>query len=633
MRFAVYARDEIEALYCELEIKKFYPEAYIVRCKTKEETTNLLENCVADAILSKENLEFKSNSVDSLSFSSFEDYFYETYYRLEKTSVAPLLILSIVKSSKYFKNSTLTLPGRISKFFEDSYTILKKSKIGSSPVNRDVIFNNTYRYFLYYKNLKKIWKIHHYFIKSVRFVGTGIGSLNYITLKGFNILKHADVCLHDSLIDERILNHLPEHAKIINVGKRCKKHSAEQPTINEMLVHYAKKALRVVRLKSGDPAIFGRLAEELEYLENRNISYEVVPGLSCINTVSSRGIILTKRKTNRGFCVISPIKHGGDFKEIDWQERKKLPIALFMSVRVAEKVCKNLISEGWGKDTKTLMIFNLGNSREKIISGNLSNIYKKIELYVNNRKQVPPGLFIIGNVAKFEQNKNKIFSNTRILIVGDKETNENMSIRLYDMGVSVEYLDFPYLNIKLPNRQTSMNQNVAFVINERLVEKSFKLFSKNDGILNESEQLILNNSSLNKLKDILNDLGVGKIYYLFIRHDSTTINILNSIRNIDVFKIKCTFKDRKKIFVNEDRNTLIFERSEFFWAYIELFGCSKLRAYKKIWIPKDNDILNCLITEKISNFYFLPDLSTNSDVWFILDNSKKTNKSLILKRR
>jgi len=631
MYIGVYAKDEIDALYSELEIKRFYPESHIIRCRTKQETVKLLESCTADVVLSIEKLNFTKDGLDYISFSSFEDYFYETHYKIEKTSVTPFLGFSIENSHKYFKNGILALPGRISKFLENSYEILKRFKIESIPVNRSVIFDNNYRFFIYYKNLKNIRKIYSYFIKSVRFVGAGIGSYDNITLKGFNLLKYADVCLHDSLIDERILDYLPKHAKIINVGKRCKKHSAEQPTINELLANYAKKTLRVVRLKSGDPSIFGRLAEELEYLENRDIPYEVIPGLSCINTLSGSGIILTKRKMNRGFCVISPIKHGGEFKEIDWQERKKLPIVLFMSVRVANKVCENLISEGWDKNTKALMIFNLGSSREKVIKGNLNDIYKKVELYVNNRKQIPPGLFIIGNVAEFEQNKNFIFPNIKALIVGDSYTRENIGVRLSDMGISVEYLDFPLLDINLPDKLISANQNTALVINENLIEKQIKSLYSNE--LSNSKLLILNRKSLIKFKNILNNLNIKRIYYLYIKQDENTKKILNSIKNVEVLKVKCTFKNKEKTIINNDRNTVIFEKAEFFWAYIELFGNSKLQTYSKIWVPNDNNISRFLITKNITNFYTIPELSTNTDIGFILDNFEKIDKPLILRRR
>ena len=628
MHFVVCAKDEIDKLYIEHEIKRFYPEATITLCKNKKIAVDLLENNAVDAVISDEDAEFKDKSIDNISFTSYEDYFYQSHYRIEKASVTPVIEL-LAKPSKYTKNDILTLPGRISKFFEDTYDVIKRFKICSDFTGKSVLFNVNYRYHLYYRNLKKIEKFYRYFIKPVRFIGAGIGNFDYITLKGFSILKHADVCLHDSLIDKRILNYLPDHAKIINVGKRCKNHSAEQPTINELLVHFSKKGLRVVRLKSGDPSIFGRLAEEVEYLRKNNVPYDIIPGLSCINTVSTSGIILTKRRTNRGFSVISPIKHGGEFKEVDWQERKKLPIILFMSVRVAKQVCKNLISEGLDKKTKALMVFNIGNSKEKIIRGNLDDIYKKVEFYINNKKHIPPGLFIIGDVAEFERSKD--FLDKKVLIIGDKNSRENIGIRLNDLGIFVDYLEFPPLEIKLPDRS---DRYTAVIINEGLIEESFRSSIRKNKMINKSNILILNKYNLNKLKQTLNNIGIKEIYYFYIKKDPETIETLKSIKHINVFNIRCTFKNREwETFNNEDANIIIFEKSDYFWAYLELFGKKKIPTYKKIWVPKDNEILSFLVKENITNFSLLPDLSTNSDISFILDNPKETNKSLILSRR
>ncbi len=631
MRFVVFAKDKINELYIGFEIKRFYPEAEILICKDKKKARDFLENSTVDALISDEYVEFNKNEIESLSFTAYEDYFYESHYEIENAPVAPLIEL-IIKPSKYLQGNILTLPGRVSKFLEDNYNILKSFKINSTPIDKNVIFNDNYRYYLYYKNPEKIQNFYRYFVKPVRFIGAGIGNFDYITLKGLNLLKHADICLHDSLIDKRILNYLPAHAKIINVGKRCKNHSAEQPTINELLVNLAKKGLRVVRLKSGDPSIFGRLAEEIEYLRKNNIPYEIVPGLSCINTVSTSGIILTKRRTNRGFSVISPIKHGGEFKEIDWQERKKLPIVLFMSVRVAEQVCRNLINEGLDKKTKALMIFNIGNSREKIIRGNLENIYKKVEFYTNNKKHIPPGLFIIGDVAEFEKNKNLL--DKKVVIIGDKNTRESIGVRLSDIGASVEYLDFPPLEVKLPKEPKNPDGYTAFIINENLIEESLKSSLAKNKMIKENNFLTFNKHNLNRLKRILNHLGIKEIYYFYIKQDFETMELLKSIKNINIFNIKCTFKDKKReTFNNEDANILIFENSDYFWAYLEFFGREQLSTCETIWIPKDNEILNFLIKENITNFSILPDLSTNSDIWFILDNPEKTTKSLILSRR
>lgn len=165
MHFVVYAKDEIDKLYMEHEIKRFYPEAKITLCKNREIAVDLLENNTVDALVSDEDTEFKDKNIDHISFTSYEDYFYQSRYRIKKASVTPIIEL-LAESSKYTKDDILTLPGRVSKFFEDSYDVIKRFKVDSVFTGKSVLFNVNCRYHLYYRNLKKNRKVLSLFHKT-----------------------------------------------------------------------------------------------------------------------------------------------------------------------------------------------------------------------------------------------------------------------------------------------------------------------------------------------------------------------------------------------------------------------------------------------------------------------------------
>ena len=130
-------------------------------------------------------------------------------------------------------------------------------------------------------------------------VGAGPGDAGLLTIKGANVLARAEVVVYDSLVGDGVLAMVPESARRINVGKRAGNHTMPQEEINQVLLEEARKGLRVVRLKGGDPFLFGRGGEELELLTEAGIPYEVVPGVtSCIAVPAYNGIPVT----HRDFC-------------------------------------------------------------------------------------------------------------------------------------------------------------------------------------------------------------------------------------------------------------------------------------------------------------------------------------------
>src|SRR5215469_5857863 len=133
-------------------------------------------------------------------------------------------------------------------------------------------------------------------IGKVHIVGAGPGAAELLTVKAASLLRSADAVLHDDLVPQEILDLISSAAEVINVGKRCGRHSTSQQQINALMVEYAQRYRSVVRLKSGDPAIFGRLGEELDALREAGIAFEVVPGISAAMAAASAGFTLTDRR-------------------------------------------------------------------------------------------------------------------------------------------------------------------------------------------------------------------------------------------------------------------------------------------------------------------------------------------------
>ena len=145
-------------------------------------------------------------------------------------------------------------------------------------------------------------RIRTLFIKAVTFAGGGVGSSGTCTLDVVKAVQRCDVCLHDALMGQELLDFLPTGAQVFHVGKRCGRHSLPQPEITELISRYARRGLRVVRLKGGDPGVFGRLAEEVDHLEALGLPYRALPGVSSLVAASVCQANRIERMASPSFC-------------------------------------------------------------------------------------------------------------------------------------------------------------------------------------------------------------------------------------------------------------------------------------------------------------------------------------------
>lgn len=236
------------------------------------------------------------------------------------------------------------------------------------------------------------------FMQSVTFAGAGVSHKELCTIASLNALKKCDICLYDSLIDHALLDELPPHAHAIDVGKRCGAHSKEQHETTKLICECVRKSKRVVRLKGGDPGIFGRLAEETEALENLHIPFRVIPGISSLQAATTQtGMLLTRRDISRGFTALTPRRSGGALAPCNAQVKDELPIIFYMSIRAIDRMAKQLLSDGYAPETPSAIIYNAGGEDQQLFKQTLAELPQHAKEH--NIKQ--PGLIILGDVTTF----------------------------------------------------------------------------------------------------------------------------------------------------------------------------------------------------------------------------------------
>lgn len=236
----------------------------------------------------------------------------------------------------------------------------------------------------------------------VSIVGAGPGDPKLLTIKAKECLQAADAIFYDALVNPIILSYCREGIERIPVGKRAGRHSHEQESINDLLVQRALKGGRIVRLKGGDPFIFGRGGEEIQALNEHQIPFEVIPGLSAGITVPTySGIPMTHRGVSRSVTFITASSKTPAEYNLPWQALAQLngSIAFYMGCRVIPEICQNLIGAGMSPDTPAAIISNgtLPNQRRLIATlGTFKPGYTDYAGW-------SPGLFVVGKVVAFSE--------------------------------------------------------------------------------------------------------------------------------------------------------------------------------------------------------------------------------------
>ena len=230
-------------------------------------------------------------------------------------------------------------------------------------------------------------------------VGAGPGDPKLITLKAVESIKSADVVLYDRLVSKKIVAMIPKRAEKMYVGRDVGDDYKHQDTTNDMMVKFAKKNKIVVRLKGGDPFIFGRGGEEAEFLRKHKVKYEIIPGItSGIGSAEYSGIPLTHRKFASSVVFVTGHEDAKKSEGVvDWKRLAKAvdTIVIMMGLSRIEIISKKLISGGLSRNTPVAVIQNGTTDEHRMIKGTLSNISKKI----SEAKIKPPSIIVVGKVV------------------------------------------------------------------------------------------------------------------------------------------------------------------------------------------------------------------------------------------
>ncbi len=248
------------------------------------------------------------------------------------------------------------------------------------------------------QNDRNMLALRNRFVKSVTFAGAGAGGADSCTIATLRELQRCDICLYDSLADPALLKELPSEAEAINVGKRCGAHTMKQDEITELVCTLVRRGKKIVRLKGGDPGIFGRLAEETDALQKLEIPFRVIPGISALQmSTTATGMLLTRRGESRGFCAMTPRRKDGGTTPVTASTRAQLPIALFMSIKASADVTSDLIDDGLDPATPSAIVFGAGSDEEFIIREPLKDIAAAALVADTSL----PGLLLIGNITGY----------------------------------------------------------------------------------------------------------------------------------------------------------------------------------------------------------------------------------------
>ena len=229
--------------------------------------------------------------------------------------------------------------------------------------------------------------------------GAGPGDPGLATVKAMELVSTCDVVLYDRLVSKAIISKIPEKAEKIYVGRNVGDPTTHQDHTNELMVKYAKKGNRVLRLKGGDPFIFGRGAEEAQYLRKRGVAFEIVPGItSAIASPAYAGIPLTHRAHSSSVAIVTGHEDPGkDSLVVNWAKLAGAvdTIVVLMGIGQLGMICRDLKKAGMKNSTKVAVIESGTTERQRVVTGTLGTI----ALAVKKAKIHPPAVIVIGTVA------------------------------------------------------------------------------------------------------------------------------------------------------------------------------------------------------------------------------------------
>lgn len=293
-------------------------------------------------------------------------------------------------------------------------------------------------------------------------IGAGPGDPDLITVKGIKYLQKANVVIRDYLASEKLLNYCKPETEIIYVGKKAGHHSLKQEEINQLLIEKAKSARLVVRLKGGDPFVFGRGGEEVLALHKAEIDFEVIPGVTAgTAALCYAGIPSTHRGEATSVSFITghedPTK---EESELDWKAIATIhgTLVFYMGVRNLPNIVDNLLINGKSPETPVALIRWGTLPEQQTLIGSLQNIVKKTE----EASFQPPALIVVGDVVKYQEKMNwfeqRPLFRKAIVVTRARAQASDLEQQLQNLGANV--LQFPTIRIEEPKSWQPLDQAV-----------------------------------------------------------------------------------------------------------------------------------------------------------------------------
>lgn len=453
--------------------------------------------------------------------------------------------------------------------------------------------------------------------KGVYLIGAGPGDLGLITSKGLEILNTCDVVVYDQLANPEFLNFTKENCEFVYVGKKSENHSLSQGKINELLFKLAKENQVIVRLKGGDPFVFGRGSEEFLFLKSNEIHVEVISGVtSAISGLSSAGIPITSRELARSFHVITGhISKNG--KKMDYSKYANLggTLVFLMGVANLSNIVSQLLKGGQGKNTPVAIIYKATTVNQQVYLGTLENI---VEI-ANNENIQAPSLIVVGETVNLHNQLYAERKSINVLVACSKNKFSDFANLLDEIGANVSF--FPTIKFEKKNEEilyeelenitkydllvfTSSYAVDVFMTSLLEISDIRKLFNieivvvgkKTAGVLGKyglKDLTIAKDYSQQGIIDILSkEKYCGKKVFLpqSTRADKKLENILNKHLEITQLDIYCCKTDFKSYWSKE-----ALEASR----YICFTSASTVKGFVEILEKNDVELLKAIKNKKI----------------------------------
>lgn len=240
-------------------------------------------------------------------------------------------------------------------------------------------------------------------------VGAGPGDPELLTRKAERLIAGCDILFHDALVGPGVLALAPADARLVSVGKRSGRHSKDQGAINDLILAAARAGLKVVRLKGGDPSVFGRSAEEVEHLAAHGIPVRICPGITAASAAAaSSRVSLTLRGLARRLTFVTAHARAGETLTLDWPAlaAADTTLAFYMGRGSAGEIARNLIAAGRAADTPVLIAVNVSLPDERIIRGRLD----ALAFLVATISDDDPTLLLVGEAVGTPMRETRIDS-------------------------------------------------------------------------------------------------------------------------------------------------------------------------------------------------------------------------------